>query len=142
MKIEYRTPPGTGSYTILADDANSSGLNDSIFGYQASLAKNPQNDPLAFSLAPYVRDTGNGTWTLSFGVERTHITPNAALLFILTHSAALNVLAELDLKITVGAQVVYFANCVLTRFEPDPHSDQSTRIGYTFVTGRYTTTAP
>jgi len=139
VKIEYRTPAGTGSYSVLADEGSTT---DRIKGYQPRLSKQPLVSPLFQSLAPLVADLGNGLWTLSFAVDRVHASADAAALFIATHAATFNVVGNFDLKITVGGQVVYMTACVMTEFTPDPHSDQSTVCKYGFMGGGYTNTAP
>lgn len=141
MKIEYRQPAGTGAYTTLADDASAT-LADKISGLLPKGAKSPQVEPLAGGAAPFVQDRGNQVWTLSFLVDRTHATPDAAALFLVTEAAIFAAVANFDLKITAGSQVVYLARCALTEFSPQPLSDKSTLITYAFVGKSFTTTAP
>lgn len=141
MKIEYRTPAGSGSYATLADEG-AGALAERIKGYQPRLTKQPMVSPLFQSVAPLVADLGNGTWALAFAVDRVHASPDAAALFLVTHPAVFNVVSNFDLKITVGAQVVYFPACVMNEFTPEPHSDQSTVCKYGWTGGSYTTTAP
>jgi hypothetical protein len=141
VKISYRTPAGSGGWQTLAEDG-ASPLLDSISGFKPDLSKNPQVDPLAFSVAPFVRDVGNGTWTVSFNVDRQHSTADDALAFLQSHADAMNQLANVDLAFLVGAKTTYMPACALTRFSPDPHSDQSTRCQYSFTGGTYTSTSP
>lgn len=146
MKIEYRTPSGgAGAYTELADDSLTTGTQSRISGYKPSLRASPIKVPLALSLgqafASFVRGA-EGDFSISFLVERQHGTADAALLFLQTHPTAFAIADQFDLKITVGAQVVYFPACAITSLDPDEHSDQSTRVRYTFVGGTYTTIAP
>lgn len=142
MKIEYRTPHGTGSYTTLADDASAT-LADKISGFTIPFSKSPQVEPLAGGTKPFVQDRGNATWTLGFVVDRQHASADAAALFIATESAIFGaVLTNFDLKITIGAQVMYLVRAALTGFVPRPLSDKSTLIQYSFVATNWTATAP
>lgn len=141
MKIEYRTPAGTGSYTTLADDTSAT-LADKISAFAPRGAKSPQVEALAGAAAPFVQDRGNQVWTLSFLVDRTHASADAVALFLVTEAAIFSAVANLDLKITVGAQVVYLARCAMTAFDPHPLSDKSSQVVYSFVGKSFTTTAP
>ena len=146
MKIEYRTPSGgAGAYTVLADDSTTSAPVSRISGYKPSLRAAPIKVPLALALgqafASFVRGA-EGDFTISFAVDRQHATPDDALLFLQAHPAVFAFAAQFDLKITVGAQVVYFPACAITQLDPDPHSDLHTFIRYSFVGGSYTTIAP
>lgn len=140
MKIEYRTPAGTGSYTTLAEDGDA--LAAAISGFAPALSKSPQVEGLAGSVLPFVQDRGNGVWQISFMVDRTHATPDASALFIATQAALFGVLTNFDLKVTIGAQVLYAVRAALTAFQPQPHSDKSSLIQYSFVAANWTTTAP
>lgn len=143
MSIGYRTAAtGGGGYAMLADDGDTTGLGDRISGFATGLSKTPQEDPLAFAAAPFLKDRGNATFSLRFKVERQHASAAAALTFQATHPALFNAKVNFDLMITVGAATVYLANCVCVRVEPEPHSDQSTRFSYEFVGGTYSSTAP
>lgn len=142
MKIEYRTPAGSGSYTTLADDASAT-LADKISGFAPSFQKSPQVEPLAGGSAPFVQDRGNAVWQLSFVVDRVHATPDAAALFLATEAAIFGaVITNFDLKITVGAQVMYLVRAALTAFSPMPLSDKSSLIQYQFTATGWTSTAP
>lgn len=141
MKIEYR-PASTGSgvaYSVLADETDTT-LVPAISGFQPAFTLSPQVTPAYGTAVPIALDLGNATWKLSFTVERQHASPDAALAFI--QAEPLKFTGNQDLRVTVGAQVTYLANCVRTELTPDPHSDQSTRIRYTFANGNYTQTAP
>ncbi len=141
MKIEYR-PASTGptvTYSVLADESDTT-LAPAISGFQPALSLSPQVTPVYGAAVPVALDLGNANWKLTFTVERQHVTPDAALAFI--QAEPLKFTGNQDLRITVGAQITYLANCVRTELTPDPHSDQSTRIRYTFVNGNYTQTAP
>lgn len=141
MKIEYRTPAGTGSYTTLADDSSAT-LADKISAFLPRCTKSPQVTPLAGAANPFIADRGNQYWTLGFLVERTHASPDAAALFLTTEAALFDDVANYDLKITVGAQVLYLATAALTGFDPDPLSDKSSRVRYAFVGKTFNATAP
>jgi hypothetical protein len=141
MKIEYRTPAGTGTYTTLADDSSAT-LADKISAFAPSCSKSPQVEPLAGGASPFIQDRGNQVWALSFLVERTHASADAALLFITTEATIFAAVANFDLKITQGAQVLYLTRCALTGFQPDPASDRSSRISYAFVGKTFNATAP
>lgn len=146
MKIEYRTPSGgAGTYTTLADDSTTTGTVSRISAYKPSLHATPIKVPLALSLgqafASFIRGA-EGSYTLSFIVDRQHASADAALLFLQQHPAVFAIAGQFDLKITVGAQVVYLPACAIEMIDPDEHSDQHTLIRYSFVGGSYTTTAP
>lgn len=142
MKIEYRTPAGSGSYSTLADDASAT-LADKISGFTIPFSKSPQVTPLAGGAKPFIQDRGNAIWTLSFMVDRVHATPDEAALFIATESAIFGaVLTNFDLKITIGSQVMYLVRAALTQFLPRPLSDKSSLIQYSFVATNWTATAP
>ena len=142
MKVEFRAAAvGAGAYTVLADESVST-LAASIGGYQPKLACTPQIEPGFGAAGIAAFDNGNDTWHVSFSVERVHASPDAALLFLSAHPATFSGLGNLDLKITVGSQVLYLPACAVTEFTPDPHSDQSTKCRYAFVGGSYTATAP
>lgn len=142
MKIEFRAAAvGAGSYTVLADESVST-LAAQISAYQPKLTASPAIEPGFGAGGIAAFDNGNDQWVVSFSVERVHATPDAALAFLASHPATFSALGNLDLKITVGTQVLYLPACALTEFTPDAHSDQSTKIRYAFVGGSYTTTAP
>lgn len=141
MKIEYRTPAGTGSYTTLADDSSAT-LADKISRFLPACRKTPQVEALAGAAAPFLQDRGNQSWEISFLVERTHASPDAAALFITTEAAIFGGVANFDLKITQGAQVLYVTRCALTQFTPDQLSDKSSRIIYAFIGKSFNATAP
>ena len=63
-------------------------------------------------------------------------------LVLLMLEMAFGNVGNLDLKITTYTGVVYMPACALTEFTPDPASDQSTTIHYSFESGNYTTTPP
>ena len=139
MKVEYRTPAGTGAYTVLADDSVTT-LAAQISGFQPAYSKSPMQAPGYGAAVPVTLDLGNGHYRIAFSVDRVHASADAAALFLLNEMAKFT--GSLDLKITVGAQVTYLAGTVLTECTPDPQSDQSTKIRYAFNGGLYTTTAP
>lgn len=148
MLIQFATPPGSTAWTPLADESPTAvaGLAERISGWQLKLAKSPQVKPTAASLgsgaAPYVQDVGNGHWTLAFTVDRQHASADAALAFLQTHAARLNLAGvNFDLQITVGAVVTMLSNTALTEITPDPHSDQSTKYKYAFKGGTYNISA-
>lgn len=136
MKIEYRTPPGTGDYTVLADESVET-LAARITGYQPVMRKSPQLVGLFRSASAPAYDRGNQVWSLRFGVERVHESAAAALAYLATHAAVFAGVANLDLKITVGASVLNLAGCALQEFTPAPQSDLSTFIVYGFVGPTY-----
>lgn len=141
MKIEYRTPAGTGSYTTLAEDGAT--LAASISGFTIPFQKSPQVEPLAGGTKPFVQDRGNAVWQLGFNVDRVHASPDAAALFVATEAAIFGgVITNFDLKITIGAQVMYLVRAALTNFNPRPLSDKSSLISYGFVATNWTATAP
>jgi hypothetical protein len=140
MKIEYRTPPGTGNYTVLADEAATGvgALQERISGYQPAMRKTPQVEPLFQGPQPFVGDLGNATWTVKFSIDRVHASAAAALAFLDAEAAIFGaVVGAFDLRITVGTTVRTVGNCVLTEFTPSPHSDQSTLISYAFTGASY-----
>lgn len=138
MKIEYRTA-GSGSYSVLADEAVAT-LAARITGFHPHVSKSPMQTPAYGAAVPITTDMGNARWQLEFSVDRVHASADAALLFI--QAEPLKFAGNVDLKITVGAQVTYLANTAFTELDPQPHSDQSTLIKYAFTGGNYTTTAP
>lgn len=141
MKIEYRTPAGSGSYTTLAEDGATNAA--AISGFLPSVAKQPQVAPLAGGAKPFVQNRGNAAWQLGFVVDRTHASPDAAALFVATEAATLGApLTNFDLKVTIGTQVLYLVRCVLTQLQPAPVSDKSSLIQYGFVGSDWTATAP
>lgn len=147
MQILYRTPPGSGTYTPLADET-SPVTQDRISQYRPVLGKTPQQDQLAFSAGQFVADRGNALWNLSFVVDRQHSDADVAIAFLALHAAIFgqvpvsNQSINFDLKVILLSGIVYMPNCAVTRFEPDAQSDQSTRCAYGFTGGSYTTTAP
>ena len=145
MKIEYRTPAGTGTYSVLTDSDTPAATLDRISAYKPGLHASPMTEPLAVSagqaFASFI--TGrSGQWNVSFAVDRQHASADAALLFLQVHPTIFAKAAQFDLKITVGAQVVYLPSCAPTLIDPDEHSDLHTFTRYSFVGGNYTTTAP
>jgi hypothetical protein len=141
VKIEYRTPAGTGSYTTLAEDNDA--LAAAISGFTVPLQMQPQITPLAGGTKPFVQNRGNATWQLGFVVDRTHASADAAALFIATQAAIFGaVLGNFDFKITIGAQVMYFVRAALNTFNPAPLSDKSSLIQYGFTGTNWTSTAP
>lgn len=140
MKIEYRTPAGSGSYTTLAEDGDA--LAAAISGFAPVKNGQPQLTPLAGATAPFIQERGNKFWTLSFVVDRTHASADAAALFLTTQAAIFDVVTNFDLKITQGAQVLYLARCCNTGFQPAPLSDKSSLIQYQFVGKTFNATAP
>lgn len=142
MKIEYRTPAGSGTYTVLADDASATTL-DKISGFLPTVQKQPQVVPLAGSTTPFVQDRGNAVWQLSFVVDRQHASPDAAALFLATEAAIFGgVVGNFDLKVTIGAQVMYLVRAGLNQIQPLPLSDKSSVIQYGFTGSNWTATAP
>lgn len=140
MKIEYRAAAVGGSgYSVLADESVST-LAASISGYHPHVTRSPQITPAYGASVVVTIDMGNARYGVEFTVDRVHATADAALLFILQEP--LNYAGNVDLKITVGSQVVYLTATTLTSLDPDPHSDQSSKIKYAFSGGNYTTTAP
>lgn len=138
MKIEYRTA-GSGAYSVLADESVTT-LAAAISGFQPTFSLSPFVAKAYGATVPVALDLGNANWAVAFTVERQHATPDAALAFI--QAEPLNYAGNQDLKITVGAQVTYLANCVRTEITPDPASDMSSKIKYKFSNGTYTQTAP
>jgi len=138
MKIEYR-PAGSGAYSVLADESVTT-LAAAISGFQVTFMMEPYVAKGYGANVPTALDMGNVVWKLGFLVERDHATPDDASAFI--QAEPLNYAGNQDLKITVGAQVTYLANCVRTEIAPNPQSDKSTRIKYSFGYGNYTQTAP
>ena len=132
MKIEYRVPAWSadaktiGEFAPLADEAaeTSGSTGDRVRGFQPSLSKQPQDDDLFQSPVPFIEDRGNGRWRLAFMVEREHESADAAMEFLAAHGEILNTPGNFDLKVTCGETVVYVANCALTEFTPEPHSDR------------------
>lgn len=144
MIISYRTPAGSGGYVTLADDANSTGTQDSISQFWPQLTKQPQTEQLALSPQSFVADRGNSLWSLSFTVDRLHATAAAAMLYLLQQGAVFSGQppVSFDLQINQQGQVFYAPGCALSKFTPDPTSDQSTRVKYEFVCPNITTTPP
>lgn len=141
MKIEYRiTGSGPANWTTLADEAVVD-LAARISGYQPKLRKSPQVEQLPFSEQIFIQDRGNGQWDLGFAVERLHGSPDAALDFLALHPVIFAGDENFDLKITVGAKIVYMESCAVTEFTPDPHSDQSTICRYAYTGGSYSNEA-
>lgn len=139
MKVEYRSPAGTGSYSVLADEATAT-LAAAISGFQPGYTKSPMVVAGYGAAVQSGLDLGQASYTLAFSVDRVHASAAAAVKFVLDEM--LKFRADLDLKITVGAQVTYYAAGICTQCAPEPHSDQSTKIRYAFSSGNYTTTAP
>lgn len=136
MKIEYRTPAGSGSYSILADESVAT-LAAAISGFQPVVNKSPMVEAGYGAAVPVTLDLGNANYRASFTVERVHASPDAALLFV--QAEPLKFSGNVDLKITQGAQVTLLLGGALTELTPEPHSDQSTKIRYAFAGGQYTT---
>ena len=138
MKIEYRTPAGSGSYATLADESGATGLGDQISGYQPVPRKTPQTEQLALSAAQFVRDAGNTIWQLKFKVARVHASPDAAVEFVATHVALFTAFgASVDLQITVGATVLHMLGAAMVTMPPEPASDLSTVFAYEFTGPTY-----
>ena len=134
MKIEYRAQVvGAGAYTVLADESVST-LAAAISGFHPHVSKSPMQSPAYGGAVPITEDMGNARWGLEFTVARVHASADAALLFILNE--LLKFPGNVDLKITVGAQVNYLANTSLLSLDPEPASDQSSTIRYAFTGGR------
>jgi len=64
------------------------------------------------------------------------------LQFINDEIAKFSVGGQFHLKITVGAKTTFLAACVATSVQPDPHSDQSSMIHYSFTGSSYSTEEP
>jgi hypothetical protein len=141
MKIEYRMASvgDDTDYTVLADESVST-LGAAISGFAPAFSISPMVTPAYGAAVPIALDLGNGNWKVVFTVERQHASADAALAFI--QAEPLKFTGNQDLKITVGAQVTYLANSVRTEVTPEPHSDQSSKIKYSFGYGNYTQTAP
>ena len=140
MKIEYRTPPGTGAFSVLADEADggAQSLSPRITGYCPSFGKVPMVVRMFQQVSPQVGDMGNATWDLAFGIERDHGTPDAAAAFLAVHAAVFgNVLGNYDLQITTGGTVILAADCALKNFKPRPPSDRSSFIEYGWTPTTY-----
>lgn len=146
MKIRIRAAAVGGVFTTVLADESVATLAAAISGYVVTLTKSPQKDLLAQATgAPIgvsVQDIGNAEWKMTFGVERVHATPDAASLFIETVLIGFAAVNNWDLEITIGAQVTFLVNAVVTAVTPNPHSDQSSFIKYEFTSGLYTTVAP
>ena len=147
-KIEYRSPAwspgdtGIGNFGVLADEGAPAGTGDRVHGYQVALAKQPQDDDMADNISPFIQDLGNGRWRLRFSVERQHADDDAADEFLEAHAAALNQIANFDLKITTGETVTYMASCALVEFSFAPDPTRSTICHYVFLGGSYSESAP
>ena len=140
MKIEYRSAQtGSGAYTVLADEGTSA-LGAAISGFHPHPSKSPMM--VSGYAAPTVVavDMGTVLWALEFMVERVHTSADAAAAFELAEAA--NFAGNVDLKITIGAQVTYLVATALLTIDPGPRSDQSSQLKYSFTGGNYTTTAP
>jgi hypothetical protein len=145
VKIESRITGSGPNYAVLADDSLIAGTRDRISGYKPSMRATPQVEALAVSagqpFASFI--TGrSGNWTVSFAVDRQHASADAALAFLQAHPTAFAIAAAFDLKITVGANVVYFPSTAITQLDPDEHSDQHTNIRYAFIGSTYTDSEP
>lgn len=138
-KIEFRVTGSGGSYATLADESVVGGTGDRISGYQPRMTKEVQQVNLAFRDYGFNQDRGNQNWVLNFTVDRQHASVDAAFDFISDNASFFSGQQNYDLKITTGATVIYMDNASLTNFDPDPHSDQSSKIRYTFIGSRYTT---
>lgn len=142
MKIEYRTPAGSGAYTVLADEGAVGGTSDRISGYQPAFKKRPLVVTMFLAESPSVSDMGNAEWSLRFAVDRVHADADAAATFISAHAAALGgVVDTFDLKITIGAVVFLASKCALGEFTPSPQSDKSTVIVYGWTPTTYAVSA-
>lgn len=142
MKIDYKLRTGgVGSWTALADDASAT-LLDKISGFRAVPSKQPEVVPLVRSEAPFIADRGNRLWAVSFLVDRSHATPDAAALFCATHPLIFENQLNLDLRITVGGQVLYLSDAAVAGCEPAGQSDKSTLFNYAFIGRQYGTAVP
>jgi hypothetical protein len=139
MEVDYRTA-GTGSYSVLFKDGDSSNLYSVHTEWRLNMRPIEQVEPLYGAANIFVRDAGNRQWNLSFAVTRQHASPDAALLYLSTHAAALP--NNVDLQITQGADTIYLVNALMTSFEPEEPTGLSTTIRYQFVSPNLTTTAP
>lgn len=140
MKVEFRAiGTGPANWLVLADES-AAPLNARISGWQPRFSSSPQEEPGFNAPGVAVFDNGNGKWTVGFLVERFHTTADAALTFLATHSPAVAGLGNVDLKITVGGAITFLVAAACTEITPEPHSDQNTRIRYTFTSGLYTNT--
>lgn len=143
MTISYRTPPGSGVWTVLASEENpEDGLAEKISGYQATGKKQPFESPAYGQPTGITQDMGNLQVALSFFVDRMHGTADAALQFINMEALRMSAAGNFDVQILVGSETVWLANTVWTEMTPDPASDQSSRIKYGFTGGLYTDEEP
>ncbi len=139
MKIEYRTPAGSGSYSTLADETDAT-LQPRIRGFQPAMVMAAQVEDLFQGANVKVFNRGNARWQMRFTIERVHASADAAAAYLSSHAAIFSGAtpgAQFDIKVTVGATALTLAKAALTEFQPDPHSDLSTTISYAFIGETY-----
>ena len=137
MKVDYRpSSSAVGGWLVLADESVAE-LAARISGYQPVGGKSPMVIHGYSTDGVVVLDMGNWQWTLNFSVEREHADAGASRNFISTHAADIGLLGNLDLRITTDGVVTYMPDCVLTGFKPNPASDKSSFVNYTFIGGSY-----
>ena len=137
MIISYRTPPGSGSWTVLATESGSPDTGERISGYAVPLKQEPQTERLALSATSFVANRGNSLYSLRFRVDRQHASPDAALSFAATHPAAMGALGTCDIQVVVGSTTLVLGVASLTELTPEPHSDMNTVFNYSFVGSTY-----
>ncbi len=131
VKIYYRTA-GIGGWTLLGDESDRT---NSIRDYRPSMHGLAQVTPLIWGATQFVAARNNRIWTLTFAIERTHGTLDAALNFLASHPLALP--DAVDLMMVQGGSAVYLMGAVMVGFGGVPEGLSSV-CNYSF-TGNYTT---
>ncbi len=134
MKISFRTQ-GTGAYTTLADDS----AGTLIVGWIPKMTGISQVTPLFRATTPLIAARANRVWELRGTVETDHGSESNALDFVRSQSAAIP--DFVDLQVIQGTTTWYLTPAVFTGFDPII-GGRSSRISYSFVGGKVTSTAP
>ncbi len=87
--------------------------------FSVSLKKRLQSDDIIDAQSPILCDKGNARYTISFGIERAHKSPDLAEIFAFEFLKNISEEAQADLKISwaknLKKQNLIFKNAVLVR---------------------------
>ncbi|MDE2099112.1 MAG: hypothetical protein KGL39_17795 [Patescibacteria group bacterium] len=135
MKINWDQSPVTGTWTVLGDESDRT---QTIRNYKPRRRSLVQTTPMFQAENQQIAPLLNKIWTLSFDVERTHASLDAALAFQYTHPAGLP--DFITLQIIQGTTTLYLVTAVLTEFDIVPEGVSS--VSSYALTGIYTNVAP
>ena len=148
MKVSYRVPGVSGSYTLIYDETASTGT-AAVDGsteaarmpeFKPKFQSEVQKDPLFRSKAQFRAARGNVSVTASLSFSSVYATRQAALASIRMFKVAL-LDQVLHLKIEQDSEVQYYPNALFSSYEGDPKG-VSVVHSFGFESDDLTLTAP